>query len=64
MNRGRPVPVVDRAGRVLGHVSASATSIGAAKLAGRPCEFARDPALGYVWRASADERSSKSVDTR
>jgi hypothetical protein len=55
----RPVPVVDRAGRLLGHVGASATSVGAAKLSGGPVRFARDPALGWVWRMLAPTNGSK-----
>lgn len=36
-----PVPVLDRAGNKLGEVAANATSTGASKIAGGPCEFSR-----------------------
>lgn len=41
MSPATKVPVYSRDGRLLGHVSSSATSIGASKIAGGPCEMCR-----------------------
>ena len=35
----KTIPVCDKHGNVLGHVSQSATSVGAAKIAGSACEY-------------------------
>jgi len=35
----KPIPVCDKQGNVLGHVATSATSVGASKIAGGPCEY-------------------------
>lgn len=45
------VQVIDRTGRVLGAVSAQATSIAASRIAGAPCQFAHVGGA-WVWRSS------------
>lgn len=42
------VQVLDATGNVLGDVAGTATSIGAGKVAGRPCHFARRNGQ-WVW---------------
>jgi len=47
-NQRKDVPVLDKQGNVIGHVSKSATSIAASKLAKQPVSFARRGQT-YAW---------------
>lgn len=51
-----PVRVLDHAGREVGTVAATATSIGAAKLAKAPCDYRRVNGV-YVWQAKQESKS-------
>ena len=55
MNQKQLVPVYTKDGKLLGYVSEQATSIGASKLAGCPCEYAHK--LGrYAWIAKEEQQ--------
>ena len=46
----RQVAVYSKEGKLIGHVSRQATSIGASKIAGAPCELRNKDGL-YCWFA-------------
>ena len=55
MTRKESVPVYTEDGKLLGYVSKQATSIGASKVAGCPCEYVRKFGR-YAWIAKEEQQ--------